>query len=176
MPSKYSQKAANPAKSVYARGSNLKVHFKNTRETANAIKGRTLRNAQKYLQDVLDHKQAVPFRRFVSCVGRKAQGKMHKDHGSRQVRWPTKSVEHVLNLLQNAEANAEHKKLNVDLLKIVHIQVNEAPKTRRRTYRAHGRIGPYMRNPTHLEIILTEEAETVPKSAAPAAKVAAIAQ
>jgi len=33
-----------------------------------------------------------------------------------------------------------------------------------------------MRNPTHLEIILTEEAETVPKPAAAAAKVAAIAQ
>jgi ribosomal protein L22 len=73
----------------------------------NALKGRTLRNAQKYLQDVLEHKQAIPFRRFVSCVGRKAQGKMHKDHSSRQVRWPQKSVKHVLNLLQNAEANAE---------------------------------------------------------------------
>lgn len=106
-----------------------------------ALKGRSLRNAQTYLADVIEHKQAVPFRRFVSCVGRKAQGKMHKNHGSRQVRYPTKSCEHLLALLKNAEANAEAKNLDLDQLKIVHIQVNEAPKMRRRTYRAHGRIG-----------------------------------
>jgi hypothetical protein len=33
-----------------------------------------------------------------------------------------------------------------------------------------------MRNPCHVEVILTEEAETVAKPSAPAAKVAAIAQ
>lgn len=106
-----------------------------------ALKGRSLKNAQTYLKDVIAHKQAVPFRRFVSCVGRKAQGKQFKNHGSRQVRWPEKSCEYLLNLLSNAEANASAKALDLDALKIVHIQVNEAPKMRRRTYRAHGRIG-----------------------------------
>src|SRR3546814_8564274 len=105
-----------------------------------ALKGRTLRNAQTYLQDVIDHKQAVPFRRFVSCVGRKAQGKNFKYHGSRQVRWPEKSCEHLLNLLKNAEANASAKNLDLDIVKIVPIQVNETPKMHPQTYRPHGRI------------------------------------
>lgn len=34
---------------------------------------------------------------------------------------------------------------------------------RRRTYRAHGRINPYMSSPCHLEVILTEKEEYVSK-------------
>jgi len=80
-----------------------------------------------------------------------------------QVRYPKKSCEFVLNLLKNAESNADYKDLNIDLLKIVHIQVNQAPRMRRRTYRAHGRINPYMSSPCHIELILTEKEEDVKK-------------
>ena len=56
-----------------ARGVELRVHFKNTRETAQAIKGMHLRKAIRYLTDVTEKKQIVPFRRFNGGVGRKAQ-------------------------------------------------------------------------------------------------------
>ena len=52
-------------------------------------------------------------------------------------------------MLKNAESNAELKGLDLDSLVIEHIQVNKAPKMRRRTYRAHGRINPYMSSPCH---------------------------
>ncbi|KAH0984563.1 hypothetical protein GBA52_011740 [Prunus armeniaca] len=45
-----------------ARGSDLRVHFKNTRETAHAIRKMQLGKAKSYLEDVLAHKQAIPFR------------------------------------------------------------------------------------------------------------------
>lgn len=45
-----------------------------------------------------------------------------------------------MQLLKNAESNADNKGLDVDRLVIEHIQVNRAPCLRRRTYRAHGRI------------------------------------
>jgi ribosomal protein uL22 len=54
-------------------------------------------------------------------------------------RWPHKSAEFLLHMLKNAESNAEYKGLDADHLVIEHIQVNRAPKMRRRTYRAHGR-------------------------------------
>merc|ERR1739844_707779 len=92
-----------------------------------------------YLKDVIAKKQLVPFRRFHGGVGRKAQAKNHKAPGS-QGRWPKKSAEILLQLLKNAESNAEFKGLDVDSLVVEHIQVNEAPSMRRRTYRAHGRI------------------------------------
>ena len=56
-----------------ARGFDLRVHFKNTREAAQAIKGMHLRKAINYLNDVKDKKQIVPFRRYNGGVGRKAQ-------------------------------------------------------------------------------------------------------
>ncbi|KAJ3377439.1 60S ribosomal protein L17 [Lobulomyces angularis] len=157
---KYAVSAQRADKSVKASGSYLRTHFKNTSETANAIKGMNLKKAVAYLEDVKLHKRAIPFRRFNGGVGRTSQAKVF---GVTQGRWPVKSVEFILGLLKNAESNAEVKNLNVDELKIKHIQVNQAPKQRRRTFRAHGRINPYMSNPCHVEVVLVEEEKTVAK-------------
>lgn len=70
---RYSTEPENPTKSCKARGSNLRVHFKNTREAAQAIKHMHIRKANRYLKDVIAKKQIVPFRRFKGGVGRKAQ-------------------------------------------------------------------------------------------------------
>ncbi len=88
-----------------AKGADLRVHFKNTRETAAAIKGLGYRKAVRFLEDVVAHKQAVPFRRYNGGVGRCAQAKQHAS--ATQARWPKKSAEFILNLLKNAESNAE---------------------------------------------------------------------
>ncbi len=40
-------------------------------------------------------------------------------------------------------------------------QVNRAMRQRRRTYRAHGRINPYMSSPCHVELILSERETAV---------------
>jgi large subunit ribosomal protein L17e len=58
-----------------AKGSALRVHFKNSRETAKAIKGMNLSAAKKYLQAVIDKKRCVVFRRFCGGVGRTALAK-----------------------------------------------------------------------------------------------------
>lgn len=160
---RYATDPENPTKSCKARGSNLRVHFKNTRETAQAIKKMTLRRAQRYLKNVVAKKEIVPFRRFKGGVGRKAQAKIW---GTTQGRWPEKSAQFLLQLLRNAESNADYKGLDVDRLVVEHIQVNRAPKMRRRTYRAHGRINPYMSSPCHIEVILSEKEQIVAKAPA----------
>uniref|UniRef100_A0A8C4L8T8 Large ribosomal subunit protein uL22 n=1 Tax=Equus asinus asinus TaxID=83772 RepID=A0A8C4L8T8_EQUAS len=103
---RYSLDPENPTKSCKSRGSNLRVHFKNTRETAQAIKGMHIRKATKYLKDVTLKKQCVPFRRYNGGVGRCAQA---KQWGWTQGRWPKKSAEFLLHMLKNAESNAELK-------------------------------------------------------------------
>ncbi|KAJ3008445.1 60S ribosomal protein L17 [Thoreauomyces humboldtii] len=155
---RYAAEPENPAKSAKAQGSYLRTHFKNTREVAKTISGMKLRKAVSFLGDVKEHKQAVPFRRFSGGVGRTAQAKVW---GVTQARWPAKSAEFVLGLLKNAESNAEIKGLNIESLVVRHIQVNQAPKQRRRTYRAHGRINPYMSHPCHVELTLVEEEKQV---------------
>lgn len=63
-----------------------------------------------------------------------------KQFGVSKARWPLKSAQFLLDLLKNAEANADAKGLDTGALIVKHIQVNQAPKQRRRTYRAHGRV------------------------------------
>merc|ERR1712070_1326468 len=157
----YSQEPENSTKSCKASGSDLRVHFKNTCVTAAALNGMSLKKAKKYLEDVLAHKQAIPFRFFNGCIGRHAQAKMT---GATQCRWPTKSCQFLLHLLKNAESNAEVKGLDTENLEIFHIQVNRAQKQRRRTYRAHGRTNPYMSSPCHIELVLSEKDQKVSKS------------
>merc|ERR1712146_43813 len=164
MVKEYAQKPADEATSCKAKGSDLRVHFKNTRETAMAIKNMNLEKAKKYLEDVIDKKRAIPFRRFCGGVGRTAQAAPAGSTNG-QARWPKKSCEFVLGLLRNAEANAEMKDLDVDKLFVTHIQVNKAVQQRRRTYRAHGRINPYMSSPCHIELILSQQEVNVKKPA-----------
>merc|ERR1712241_632451 len=161
---RYAIEPDNATKAAKARGSNLRVHFKNTRETAQAIKKMPLNRATTYLKNVIAQKEIIPFRRFMGGVGRHAQAKVHSTSGT-QGRWPKKSAEFLLNLLKNAESNAEYKGLDADHLVVDHIQVNRAPKMRRRTYRAHGRINPYMSSPCHIEVILIEKEQAFAKVA-----------
>ncbi len=89
-----------------ARGSDLRVHFKNSREAAMALRGKGLAKAKKFLEDVLAHKRVIPFHRFCGGVGRTGQAK-NEGSTTAQGRWPAKSCEFLLGLLKNAESNAE---------------------------------------------------------------------
>ncbi|KAL5721274.1 60S ribosomal protein L17A [Ranunculus cassubicifolius] len=124
---KYSKEPENPTKSCKARGLELRVHFKNTRKTAHSIRKIPLQKDKGYLEDVLAHKQAIPFRRFCRGLGRTAQVKARHPNG--QGRWPVKSANFILDLLKNVESNAD-------------VKVNQGQKQRHRIYRAHGRINP----------------------------------
>ena len=113
---RYAATSVNPTKSAKTRGSYLRVHFKNTRETAQAINGMELKKAIKYLNNVLEHKQAIPYRRFKGSIGRTAQAKEFGTDLGRKfcilrmliaARWPEKSCKFILGLLKNAEANAD---------------------------------------------------------------------
>lgn len=122
----------------------------------------SLNKAKAYLEAVIDHKRCIPFLRFNGGVGRTAQAK-NEGNTIGQGRWPKKSCEFILGLLKNAESNAELKGLEVDNLYVQHVQVNQAQRGRRRTYRAHGRINAYMSSPSHIELILAERGEAVAK-------------
>lgn len=63
-----------------------------------------MNKAYAYLKNVTEKKQCIPFRRFNGGVGRTAQAKEFK---TTQGRWPVKSVKYIVDLLKNAEANAE---------------------------------------------------------------------
>ena len=69
----------------------------------------------------------------------------------------------MLDLLENARANADAKGLDLKKTYITHIQVNRAPKGRRRSFKAHGRIKDWCSSNCHVELFVTEKEENVKK-------------
>mmetsp|Transcript_20891 Transcript_20891/g.30999 ORF Transcript_20891/g.30999 Transcript_20891/m.30999 type:complete len:194 (-) Transcript_20891:21-602(-) len=163
---RYGREPENVEGSCKARGSQLRTHFKKMHEVGAFIRGMKIEAAIKYLEQVLDKERAIPFKHFRAGCGRHAQAKLIKAPGD-QVGWPEKSCKYMLDLLTNLKANAEAKGLNVDETFIRHVQVNMAVKMRRRTYRAHGRINPYMCHPCHVELWAEQKGEKVEKEKAP---------
>jgi len=138
------------------------VHFKHCREIAQAIKGLSIEKAKKYLSDVLEYKAAIPFTKYTGGIGRHSYAKVTNTPGDK-VAWPQKATKTFLDLLTNIQSNAESKGLDMDKVKITHACANQAPKMRRRTYRAHGRINAYMSSPAHIEIVASEVNDEVEK-------------
>lgn len=73
---------------------------------------------------MIAHKQAIPFHRYCGGVGRTAQAKSRHSNG--QGRWPVKSARFILDLLKNAESNAEVCCLAVTSLSaLLHAMITE---------------------------------------------------
>jgi large subunit ribosomal protein L17e len=140
----------------------LRVHFKNTYNVAKAVKGRKLNPAITYLEDCAEQKQIIPYTRFTGGVGRHAQLKDYKH--TTLGRWPEKSIKAVRELLINLRANAEIKGLDLDRCSINHVVVQRAVNGRRRTYRAHGRISPYLASNCHVEFHCFEKSAGVART------------
>jgi large subunit ribosomal protein L17e len=146
----------------------LRAHFKNTYETARFVKGMKIPRAIQYMERVLAHEQIIPFRKFTGGIGRHAQVKVHK---AATGRWPEKSTKAVRELLINLRANAETKGLDPEKCVINHVVVQRAVSGRRRTYRAHGRITPYLSSNCHIEFHCLERSGPVAKADKPVARI-----
>ncbi len=90
----------NPTSAKVARsaGRDIRVHYKNTYETAKAIRGMTVSNAKKYLNEVLAQRRCIPYTKYFGGIGRTGQA---AQFGKTLGRWPEKSVKVVLGLVQN---------------------------------------------------------------------------
>lgn len=134
-----------------ASGRSLKISPKHSREICNALRGMELEEAKDYLDDVIDKKQAVPFRRHNKKVGHK-----RGLEGWPTGRYPVKAASQILDVLINAEANAEYQGLETDSLEIVHISSHRGYVIRGWTPRAFGRASPFNTPTTHIQIVLGE--------------------
>ena len=146
------EESLNPEKTAIASGRELKVSHKAAREVAKAIKGMNLSQAKEFLRDVMAKKKPVPYARFTKKLGHK--GGMEKRFVGR---YPIKTAEQFLRVVQAAQANAENKGLDVERLRIMHSAAYPGMKLKRYTPRAHGRASPKYDTTTHVEIVLEEK-------------------
>jgi len=142
----------DPEKTAKASGREIRVSHKAAREVCKTIKGKMLSKAKTYLRDVIDKKKAVPFRRHKKKVGHRSG--LDKTFAGR---YPVKTSQKILRVLEAAEANAENKGLDLDRLRILHAAAYPGIKIKRYTPRAHGRASPKYETTTHIEIVLEEK-------------------
>jgi large subunit ribosomal protein L17e len=120
------------------------------------------------MERVIAHEQIIPFRRYNKHVARHAQVRMHKWSNGR---WPEKSCKAVRELLINLKSNAETKGLDPEKCVVSHVAVQRAVNGRRRTFRAHGRITPYISSNCHIELHCVERTGHVAKADKPVVRV-----
>jgi len=112
-----------------------------------------LDQAKTFLEDVIQLKQSVPFRRHKKKQAHRKDLKQFKWYAGR---YPQKAASRVYEVLTAVESNAEYKGLDVDLCRIIHISANRGRIIKRYIERAHGRSTPKDRHLTHLEVVLYE--------------------
>ena len=130
----YSITELDQERTVKASGREVRVSHKAAREVCNAINRMMLSEAKEFLQQVMEKKKPVAFRRFKKKVGHR--------HGLEKAfagRYPVKAAQKVLEVLEGAEANADFKDLDIDNLRIIHASAYPGMKIKRYIQRAFGR-------------------------------------
>ena len=118
---KYAFKNFNQEHMARAKAISLPISFKQSVEICNFIRNKGVNDAKKVLNGVMTKKSIIPFKRFNSDMGHK------KKIGPG--RYPEKASNHIIKLLESAEANAQFKGLNTSDLMIINISANKASKT-----------------------------------------------
>jgi large subunit ribosomal protein L22 len=152
----YSITELDPERTVKASGREVRVSHKAAREVCNAIKGMMLSEAKEFLQQVIQKKKPVPFRRFKKKVGHR--------HGLEKAfagRYPVKAAQKILEVLESAEANADFKGFDPENLRVIHASAYPGMKIKRYIPRAFGRSSPRFETLCHIEVALEQIGETI---------------
>ncbi|HYK93532.1 MAG TPA: 50S ribosomal protein L22 [Thermoplasmata archaeon] len=131
-----------------ARAIELPVSPKKTYEVLNALRGRSIESARAILEDVIAKRRAIPFRRY-------NQETAHHT-GTGPGRFPQKIAKQLLQLLANAEANAEYEGMDTDQLFIKVASCARGRIVRANMPRAHGRATQWNEQTTNVEIVVAE--------------------
>jgi len=148
----YSFQNYDPLIHVRASAREIDVSPKAMREICNMIKGLKVDKARELLEKVKKKEMAVPFRRYKKKVPHR-KGLV----GFYAGKYPVKAAEHMLKLLDNLEANAEHKGFDLDKLTIIHACAHRGRKIKNYFPRAFGRATPDFNILTHVELVAKEE-------------------
>ena len=139
----------DPETTAKAYGKELQISPKKSVEICNAIRNKDVDQAIEYLEDVIEGRQAVPYRKHKKQIAH--------NKGTGPGGYPKKAAEHIKNLLEECKANAENKGLDSDSMKIITIAAHEGSPIKGFQPRAFGRSSPHNKTTTNLEIILQEK-------------------
>ncbi len=130
-------------------GLDLPISAKNSTMVCKAIRGKRIERAKKILNDAINMKVAIEFTRYNKDRGHKP--------GMGPGRYPIKTCEEILSILENAEANAHQKNLGSELV-VRHVCAHLASRPFR-----YGRKRRRKAKRSHIEIVLEAKKEKTEK-------------
>jgi large subunit ribosomal protein L22 len=133
-------------------GKELAISPRHSIEICSAIKGMPLDKAVDFLEDVIDLKKAVPFRRHVGGLPHR------KGEGMATGRYPQKAAKAIKDVLEQARNNAEFKEITGSL-RIIQASASRGRSWKSWFQRAHGSSTPKVRETVNVEIIVKEYEE-----------------
>ncbi|MBW2965411.1 50S ribosomal protein L22 [Candidatus Woesearchaeota archaeon] len=144
MTSKYAFQGFNKELMARAVGRDLSISAKQAIEICNYLRHRKLVQAKNLLQETIDMKKPIPFKRFTNGLGHR-RGKLASG------RFPVKASTALLKLLDSVEANAQTKGFNSSELEIVHMCAHKASSPVH-----YGRNYGREFKRTHVEVVVQE--------------------
>ena len=130
------------------------ISLKHSKAISREIKGRTVADAEDYLQDVVDEKRSVPFKQHNTGVGHRSD-----IDGWDAGRYPEKASEDFLKLIENARNNADEQGFEGESMTIKHVAAHKVGERQGRKPRAFGRADPWNTTLCDVELIIEEEEE-----------------
>jgi large subunit ribosomal protein L22 len=151
---KYAMQGYDEKKMAKARLNNAPLSRKVATEISNMIRYKSTKKAKMLLEEVIDMKRAVPYKKFNRSVAHKV--------GIGPGRYPVKAVQEILTLIKLAESNASNKGLGENLV-IKHLAANKGNMQWH-----HGRQSRRQVKSTHVEIVICEKEEKKSKDSSKA--------
>lgn len=145
MANRYAFQGYDSEKMVGVIGRDLAVSTKDAIEVCAFLKGKKLQRAKSIMQDVIDKKAAVPFKRFTNGAG-------HRRGDMAAGKYPLKAAEECLALLESLESNAQNKGMSTSDFIIIHACANKASRPPR-----YGRHRGRLAKRSHIEFIAAPE-------------------
>jgi len=136
----------NEEKMAKAVGKDVNVSPKSCNEVCYNIKGKMVGKVIAWLDRVIEMKDFVPYRRYVTGVGHR--------RGGGSGRFPVKAAKMVKKVVKNAISNAEFKGLETKKLKITRASAYKTLTLHR--IRPKGKARPHCIDLTTIEIGVTE--------------------
>lgn len=144
----YSFQTEDPLLYVKASGREVNVSPRHAREICQAIKGMSLAKARRLLEDVVEKKIAISYRRYHLNIPHKSSAQGYAAGG-----YPVKAAQVFLRLLSNLENNASFRGMNVGKVIVVYANAYKGITIKDFVPRAQGRSSPNFHVLVHIELI-----------------------
>jgi large subunit ribosomal protein L22 len=130
------------------------ISLKHSKAIAKAIKGKTVAEAESYLEAVINEERSVPFKQHNSGVGHRSD-----IDGWDAGRYPEKASKDFLKLLENVRNNANEQGFEGPEMVIKHVAPHKTGERPGRKPRAFGRADPWNTTLCDVELIIEQPEE-----------------